>query len=129
MALLGSAVLTHRHRRRAGGHRSPSGQRLQCRGRHVLELGRDRRAALGELAEAVLVEVGGLDVMVRHQARGAGWIAVEHRGEVTHLLRRVHEHAAELPTAHDAQGGAGRDETGHVSCEVIARAASVCRAR
>ena len=40
-------------------------------------------------------------------------IRVEHRGRIAHLLRGVHEHAAQLAAAHHAERGSGGDECRH----------------
>jgi hypothetical protein len=49
-----------------------------------------------------------LDVVVADQPGRAGRVGVEHRGEIAHGLRGVHEHAAQLAAAHHAQRGAGQ---------------------
>jgi hypothetical protein len=49
-----------------------AGQRGQASGGHVLELGGHRIAQAGQLGQAVRVFVAGLDVVVAHQAGGAG---------------------------------------------------------
>ena len=84
-------------------------------GGHVLELRRDRRATLHQLRQALLVEVAGLDVVVGDAARRADRVGIEHGGEVAHLLRGVHEHAAELAAAHHAERRAGCDEAAAVT--------------
>ena len=64
-------------------------------------------AILGQQVHAIEVD--------RLVPAAAGRVDIEHHDEVPHLLGGMHEHAAELSTAHDAQGRTGRDEGGHVS--------------
>jgi len=85
-------------------------------------------------------------VLVRNQPGRAERIGVEHRRAVAHRLRRVDEHPAELAAANDAERRSGRDvgsarrartsgrrfaldDARHFSSALIARAASVWRAR
>ena len=139
VGLLGGAVLRNRDRLGGRGHRTVCTQRQQGRCRHVFKLGGDGRAALHQLRQALLIQVVGLDVMVAHQSGGAGRIGVEHSGEVTHGLRRLHEHAAQLAPAHHAQRGhlaidhgARQNSAAHAAPtggRVMARAMAVCSAR
>ena len=99
-----------------------------------------------EAIERERVEVGGADVLVRDQPGRAERIGIEHRRAVAHRLRGVDEHAAELAAADDAErrargdvrrgrrvGAPGRRfaraRRRHFSSALIARAASVWRAR
>src|SRR5690606_23519781 len=108
--------------------------------RHVLEFGGDGVAAPGQLGQALRVVVSGADVVVRDQARRAGRIGIEHHGDITHGLRGLHEHAAELAAAHHAQrhglaavvdgtGQQGKSVHRTHTGSVMARAASVCAVR
>ena len=136
MLLLDAAVLAHRDAFGRRRHRPVRAERVERAGRHVLELGGDRRTALHQLRQARLAKVVGLDVIVRDQPGRAGRVGVEHGREVAHRLRGLHEHAAELAAAHHAQRGRAavgteraREDGLHLSSLLIARAASVWRAR
>ena len=107
--LLGGAVLADRDRRGRRRDRAALRQRRERGGRHVLELGRDRGAALGR---------GGRGRAGRGRRRGCararparpGWAG---RGRARRCdspsLRGVDEHPAELAAADDAERRAGRD--------------------
>ena len=99
------SVLSNGHRLCARGYRPVRAQRVQGRRRHVLKLGGDGSTALHQLRQTLLIEVIGMNMVVTHQARRADHIGVEHRGEITHALRGLHKHAAQLAPAHHPQRG------------------------
>ncbi len=104
---LGHGTAGRRHRARGG----ELGQRL-CR--HILEFGGDRVAGLGQLGQALRVEVVGTDLLMGDCARRAFGIGVQHHRAVAQALRRLHEHAAELAATHHTQrGNARQQDLGH----------------
>ena len=137
VGLLGGTVLANRHRVAAGGDRSALGQPAQGLGGHVLEFGGDGVGLVGQPGQAGGVEVGGGQVQVGHPSGRAAAVRVQHRGAETQRLRGVHEHAAELATAHHAERDgtrgigrgavSGEQHSGHGArvSSVMARAASV----
>ena len=147
--LLGGPVLAHRDGLGAGRDAPLQRQRRERRGGHVLELGGHGGRAGGELRQPVGIEIVAADVALRHLARRARYVGVEHHQGITHLLRGMDEHAGQLAAAHHTQRGAGWDESrggfgateghaggaacglgaAHVRSADIARAASVWRAR
>ena len=141
VGLLGSPVLANRHTPRRGRHAACPLQPLERCGRHVLEFGGHGGTATGQLRQCRLVEVAGLQVPVGHATGRAGFIGIEHRGEIAEPLRRVHEHAPELAAAQHPERRTRRDERRsprrhrrahrriHFRSAVIARAAAVWRAR
>jgi hypothetical protein len=78
-------------RRRHTARRCQSPQRC---GRHVLELRGHRRARPAELRQRSGINVGCAQMLMRHCARGAVWVRVEHQNAVSKGLRGVGEHAA-----------------------------------
>ena len=102
--LLGRAVLADRDRRRRPAR--PAGARASVASAAAGTFSNSvvmRGAALGQAREAGGVEVVGADVLVRDQCR-PGW---PRRGRAPRCgspsLRGVHEHAAELAAADDAE--------------------------
>ncbi|MNT58335.1 hypothetical protein D3C72_1957630 [compost metagenome] len=121
--LLADAVLRDRH---AVAARRDKGAQLlepvQRQRRHVLELGAHRLAQLGHLGQRGLVGVLGADMLVRHHARRAVLVGIEHAHAIAHRLRRMREHAAELAAAQHAEPRAGQDgRVGTVDAELGAR--------
>ena len=108
-ALLGDAVLRHGHAAPCGAHEGRFGERIEARGGHVLELGRDGRTQAREFGQRGFVVVGGAQMTVGDGARGARRIRIEHGDAVAHRLGRKTEHAAELAATDHAEPGAGKD--------------------
>ena len=138
MRLFLGPVLGNAHRFGVGRHGPVRAQGDEGGRRHVFKLGGDGGTALHQLRQALFVEVIGLDVVVAHQTGGADHVGVEHHGEITHGLRCLHKHAAQLATPHHAQCGgltlraaARQNSLGTHSAggSVMARAAWVCAAR
>ena len=65
--------------------------------------------ARGELVERVRVGVGGAQVGVGDLAGGTRGVGVEHDDPVAHRPGADGEHPAQLPSAQDAERGAGQD--------------------
>ena len=142
VGLFGGAVLGDGHGGGGRCHGAERGQQRECRSGHVLELGGDGAAQVAQAGQAVSVHVVGVDMVVAHPAGGAGWVRVQHGGEVTHALRGVHKHAPQLAAADHTQRGfarAGQDGRGGwagsgvgahgAGGSVMPRASSVCWAR
>ena len=113
-------------------------QCLQGRCRHIFKLSGDRGAALHQLRQTLLIQVVSLDVVMANQTSRAGRVRVKHRGEITHALRGMRKHAAELTAAHHAQrgwlaraGATGQDhrQAHNPGGRVMPRASRVCSVR
>ena len=92
------------------------GQGEQGLGRRVLEFGGDRRALLRQLVERHRMGVRGVEMAGGELGRGRERVRVEHGDAVAQRARRHREHAAELPAAHEPEGGARPDHSTSGSC-------------